>query len=1068
MRLEHRCATFLANSPYWQRHRRHLQGACALILTMLLFGRWAPLSIAFAGPVQLANTSAAAPPRTIALNGPTVLRQQTPPGQTAAQQGEILFQADYRSDLNGFQFRNYGATHPEGDMTVVEARTLFGDGVCAQLNGDRCIPTPAADLWIAAKNKTMAAGHCIGFTVMSYRLLAGELAVDQFAPQAAMPFDLTQDIDTMRHIAQSYAMYYIPGMYKGNVVKGTPIELVEALLALKEPVDLGIFANDGAGHSMLGYGVRQTAAGLYEILVYDNNHPGTEMAVLVDPVANTWSYQEGAVSPGDTTKRTWAGSAKTAGTYQGDMEFIPLSAYTESERRCPKQLCGESTSSGSTGADRGSLLISYDGEGDLLVTNAQGALSGRIFGRYVNDIPDGALTPTRGTRVGDSSPLIEVPASEDVVAHLFAAYNQRANLQFFGPDFAMTLDGLTVNRNQSEEVRFSATKAVVDYIATSTQDPTFKIANDNYLLILGDLTMPSSGALELSIDPETSNVRAAGQKLIDERFTMILVQLSGEQVNIFASDEVALPAVGNVRLEVADWDGRGPLTVAVDENNDGVTTPVALTNKPLGELIQNAQSGQEIVELVGDLPAYMSPAAVDAFLASVVQLPLSGYDLGGVTLAFPRTDSELLSLIAAAGLRNDLSNLAQFLYAQHWERAALARFTEQLNLLPAELTTLQSDLDKMAVVRAGVLEWDFYNPDDKLAAMPEFMDRYNFDAQQAFVFLRTQGTVVPADQGAILATLAMDPTEKMEAQSALGIASPAEACNCGIAPVDLRVDLKRATAVAPAPTAALPPTAIPTPIATSAPNVGQVNRNANLRSGPSTVYPVVETLRQGEIVTVSGINAAGDWYQLDDGAWIAVFLVDGVTATVPTVAAPSLPPTPTAPPAAPTVENTPQAPSTPAATPETGTAPATATDGSVIAFQASRPQIKQCECTQLSWHAEGVRAVYYQGGGQAGIASRIECPPATTTYTLQVFKLDGSEEVKQVTVDVIPDAACIAPTPTPPPPAREDNNNDNNDNNDNNENNDNDSNSNNDNDDSYYDSYPEDPDYYSNDNDDGN
>lgn len=86
----------------------------------------------------------------------------------------------------------------------------------------------------------------------------------------------------------------------------------------------------------------------------------------------------------------------------------------------------------------------------------------------------------------------------------------------------------------------------------------------------------------------------------------------------------------------------------------------------------------------------------------------------------------------------------------------------------------------------------------------------------------------------------------------------------------------------------------------------QVNRNANLRSGPGTTFAVVGSARLGDRVTVINQSVAGDWYQLGNGQWIAAFLLDAVTAgetasaPVPTATPLPVQPTPTtAPPPAP-------------------------------------------------------------------------------------------------------------------------------------------------------------------------
>jgi uncharacterized protein YgiM (DUF1202 family) len=54
------------------------------------------------------------------------------------------------------------------------------------------------------------------------------------------------------------------------------------------------------------------------------------------------------------------------------------------------------------------------------------------------------------------------------------------------------------------------------------------------------------------------------------------------------------------------------------------------------------------------------------------------------------------------------------------------------------------------------------------------------------------------------------------------------------------------------------------------------NRNANLRSGPGTDYAIAGNVRSGDAVTVVGQNNDGSWLELDDGNWIASFLVDPI------------------------------------------------------------------------------------------------------------------------------------------------------------------------------------------------
>src|SRR5690606_30803807 len=70
------------------------------------------------------------------------------------------------------------------------------------------------------------------------------------------------------------------------------------------------------------------------------------------------------------------------------------------------------------------------------------------------------------------------------------------------------------------------------------------------------------------------------------------------------------------------------------------------------------------------------------------------------------------------------------------------------------------------------------------------------------------------------------------------------------------------------------------------------NTNANLRDGPGTNYPIVGSARAGQALEVVGRNAAGDWYRLASGAWIAAHLVDNAPGGLPITDVPIPTPTP--------------------------------------------------------------------------------------------------------------------------------------------------------------------------------
>ncbi len=99
------------------------------------------------------------------------------------------------------------------------------------------------------------------------------------------------------------------------------------------------------------------------------------------------------------------------------------------------------------------------------------------------------------------------------------------------------------------------------------------------------------------------------------------------------------------------------------------------------------------------------------------------------------------------------------------------------------------------------------------------------------------------------------------------------------------------------------PTATRRPTATTRPPDAVVNSETlNMRSGPGTAYQVVTTLKQGDELTVLGVNADRSWIQVRHSGvtgWVAVDLCQVnrnlATVSVVSVAAPTAAPLQTVP-----------------------------------------------------------------------------------------------------------------------------------------------------------------------------
>ena len=292
---------------------------------------------AYVDPDERAAFALASPRRRPGLRASTPQLARQTAGEVVAlngalpaeAEGEVMlpppgsdYVVEFALDQDGLGFRNYGSRFPEGDLTTDDVRMLFGDQVCIQLDGEKCTPTPATQIWIDTMTDYMQAGHCAGFTVAASRFRLGEMTPLDFAADAGYPFEIDQNVQIMRQIARDWVLQVTPEV-ANQAVTGTPRQIIDQLLETRTMVDLGIFSRSGGGHSVLAYGVEDQGNGIFHILIYDNNWPGQPLYVEVDYRANTWRYSLAATDPSQDAA-AWDGDARTR-----SLMYVPFDAYRQ-------------------------------------------------------------------------------------------------------------------------------------------------------------------------------------------------------------------------------------------------------------------------------------------------------------------------------------------------------------------------------------------------------------------------------------------------------------------------------------------------------------------------------------------------------------------------------------------------------------------------------------------------------------------------------------------------------------------------------------------------------------------
>jgi hypothetical protein len=108
------------------------------------------------------------------------------------------------------------------------------------------------------------------------------------------------------------------------------------------------------------------------------------------------------------------------------------------------------------------------------------------------------------------------------------------------------------------------------------------------------------------------------------------------------------------------------------------------------------------------------------------------------------------------------------------------------------------------------------------------------------------------------------------------------------------------------------------------------------------------------------------------------------------------------------------------ATPEPTMTPVPPLGTPVVIFYAEDTTLQPGDCTNVSWHVENVKAVYYENLGVDGRGTKEECVRDDMgDYNLMVILPNGATQWYTVTVGVVPPTDTPAPTPTrteePPP-----------------------------------------------------
>jgi hypothetical protein len=480
---------------------------------------------------------------------------------------------------DSFFFPNFGGVSAVASMNPASVARLFGEAAaCASVKNDVCLLRPVAKTWMKAVNQSMQGGRCEGFAVLSGLMFLGEMSPKDFGADTVAGLGLKDNTLLAREIAFWYSTQYLQDVVLTGSqqlsAKKTVSFLAEEFakpLAKQQGWRLGIVRLDDegrvmGGHAILPYALEPEAvAGKYRLLVYDNNHPELERAILIDTNLNRWEY----VASTDPTN--------SAALYFGDSKNGNPMYLAPVRARTAKHPCPFCTMEEAAGQAALAQVFGF-GSAEVSVETPTGKKAGLINGRWVNEIPNARVEPTFSLDpwADPMPPVMLVPRGDVSVTITGRSDGGSAGAIVNGPGFAATAEttflqgdkGVTHQLDVSGDgtaVRFKPGKAIDGVVTVSHETKsggqlavtlTFKAADGVSSveiavdIVKGDATLGVKGEGDMNLTIEITKSSKDGEDT-----------LNGTVVN---------PAGGTVTVDVEHWNGSGtPMPVEIDTDGDG-------------------------------------------------------------------------------------------------------------------------------------------------------------------------------------------------------------------------------------------------------------------------------------------------------------------------------------------------------------------------------------------------------------------------------------------------------------------------------------------------------------------
>ena len=504
-------------------------------------------------------------------------------GSRVVPSGEVVATSGFDVDVNGFSFPNYGNENGVANLSPANVRALFGDQVCARVDGGNCVLTPTADKWMQTQNADMDGGHCFGLAGLSWAMYSGAIDAERYGAPAAADLALEGNTALQNDIAAVFVTQDTSPTTESKLTLAPN----EAVATLQEAWSQGrgfalaIFnIKDGEatdGHAVTPVAVEQLDNGNTGIVLYDNNFPGEPQVMEVDPVANTWTYTT-AADPSEEPD-VYVGGA------DNPLELWPVEPML-GPQTCP--FCPSNSTSSATGLDGATRTVTGQSTSTYVYLNEEKGSQG--VDMTVTDlsgvpIPGAtASTPIDGGDSGASS--LQVPLGTPFIVRIDGASltaEAKADLSVIGPGYSFGVDQFAVAPGEIDEVVFTPAANSFEFRTSTATTPdlflTFENDTASYGFRFGGLALPTGGSITMTLDPAAQTVTtrtsppagAASDPNANSTVDFVIERIDDETENTVTSDPIDLAEGESLVVSYGAWTpADNSVPVGIDYNGDGV------------------------------------------------------------------------------------------------------------------------------------------------------------------------------------------------------------------------------------------------------------------------------------------------------------------------------------------------------------------------------------------------------------------------------------------------------------------------------------------------------------------